>query len=860
MRKLAPLALLLAAAFVAACTTATTPLPPPPPAPEPAQSAPGAVPAPDTPAQPYGLTTEDEARILALEDRREYDAAFVDAFATHENSLHRQRIALALGRIGPLTFVDTNGNGERDAGERQAGVEQLTKLAHDPVAAVAETAVFALGEIGDASAIETLLGIPNADGRVEAEAVEALSKMAKQVPFARYAQLARGGANEGTRARAVRFLFRFDSDEASAVAAEMLDSTSSAIRQEAAYALARRTYAPAREKLELLTNDPNTLTRAYAISALGRIAVPTSAPLLVTALGDIHPWVRTNAVIAIARLAAKDPSVLRSDDIPRLLAIMDDPDVGVRSTAIDTLGYYATRNQTARQRLIELSKNGSRWERELAAAAIAKHFGDARPSEIPAELTGWGKVRVLETTGAMKTSGAALRRRLFDDPDPMVRAQALGAIPDAEVNAEERTILLGFSEADVVIRANAIERYAKSTAPVEKRLPLLRGAYERALQDRDLNDARLAAIVAIGEIDHPERESFLRSLLNDADPGVRRIAADQIETKLKKPRPQYTPLPASHTAAEYAEIAQWARQPHTATIHMTRGIIEMALLPQDAPVTAWNFAQLAKRGYFDNTTFMRVVPNFVVQGGDPRNDQNGGPGYAIRDEINLQKYTRGAVGMALSGPDTGGSQFFITHSPQPHLDGGYTIFGRVYDGMGGVADFTERGDKVETIKIDEHAAVGQTEIGAVLNVSLPTEVGPMKLDRIVGVVPDYRQLRDDYAVDETVVEIIAERLQPQDRVEVYMGTWCPDSKREVPKFLKIHSLLKEKFGKELPVSYVAVDRSKTKPADLLAGKHVEKIATFIYYRGDAELGRIVETPQGIFEDDLLTIVAKTAAQ
>ena len=97
---------------------------------------------------------------------------------------------------------------------------------------------------------------------------------------------------------------------------------------------------------------------------------------------------------------------------------------------------------------------------------------------------------------------------------------------------------------------------------------------------------------------------------------------------------------------------------------------------------------------------MRVVPNFVIQGGDPRNDMNGGPGYAIRDEINLQKYTRGAVGMALSGPDTGGSQFFITHSPQPHLDGGYTIFARLTSGMTAVVDQIERGDVVETVTID----------------------------------------------------------------------------------------------------------------------------------------------------------------
>jgi len=93
-------------------------------------------------------------------------------------------------------------------------------------------------------------------------------------------------------------------------------------------------------------------------------------------------------------------------------------------------------------------------------------------------------------------------------------------------------------------------------------------------------------------------------------------------------------------------------------------------------------------------------------------------------------------------------------------------------------------------------------------------------------------------------------------VEVYLGTWCPDSQREVPKLLKIVDILREKYGKPLPVSFVGVDRSKQKPAELVAGKSIEKVATFIYFRGDRELGRIVETPKGLFEDDLLAIVAR----
>src|SRR5262249_35084385 len=94
------------------------------------------------------------------------------------------------------------------------------------------------------------------------------------------------------------------------------------------------------------------------------------------------------------------------------------------------------------------------------------------------------------------------------------------------------------------------------------------------------------------------------------------------------------------------------------------------------------------------------VPNFVIQGGDPRGDGEGGPGYQIRCEVNPRPYIRGAVGMALSGKDTGGSQFFITHSPQPHLDGGYTVFGQVISGME-VVDRITRGDVIRKVEIFE---------------------------------------------------------------------------------------------------------------------------------------------------------------
>ena len=157
-----------------------------------------------------------------------------------------------------------------------------------------------------------------------------------------------------------------------------------------------------------------------------------------------------------------------------------------------------------------------------------------------------------------------------------------------------------------------------------------------------------------------------------------------------------------HDKDYYRRLSQFglrAKNP-VAVLHTKKGEIRIELLASDAPMTADNFIQLARSGFYNGLTFMRVVPNFVIQGGDPRDDMNGGPGYQIRDEINLRPYGTGAVGMALSGKDTGGSQFFITHSPQPHLDGGYTVFGQVIEGMETVNRIA-RGDRIERVEIIE---------------------------------------------------------------------------------------------------------------------------------------------------------------
>ncbi len=139
-----------------------------------------------------------------------------------------------------------------------------------------------------------------------------------------------------------------------------------------------------------------------------------------------------------------------------------------------------------------------------------------------------------------------------------------------------------------------------------------------------------------------------------------------------------------------------------ATITLENGNeIRIEFFPEDAPKTVENFVTLAKKGFYDGLKFHRVVPDFVVQGGDPKGDGTGGPGYTINAEFNKQKHVRGTLAMARSQhPDSAGSQFYITYGATPHLDNNYTVFGKVVSGMEHV-DRIKQGDKMKTVKITE---------------------------------------------------------------------------------------------------------------------------------------------------------------
>ncbi len=137
-------------------------------------------------------------------------------------------------------------------------------------------------------------------------------------------------------------------------------------------------------------------------------------------------------------------------------------------------------------------------------------------------------------------------------------------------------------------------------------------------------------------------------------------------------------------------------------IETDKGNIELDLYPQNAPKTVNNFVFLAREGFYDGISFHRVIGNFMVQGGDPTGTGSGGPGYKFEDEVqgNPLKHETGSLSMANAGPNTNGSQFFITHAPQPHLNGKHTVFGKVVVGQD-VVDSIREGDKMEQVKISE---------------------------------------------------------------------------------------------------------------------------------------------------------------
>jgi len=164
------------------------------------------------------------------------------------------------------------------------------------------------------------------------------------------------------------------------------------------------------------------------------------------------------------------------------------------------------------------------------------------------------------------------------------------------------------------------------------------------------------------------------------------------------PEPTPTPEPKTYSAPPPMTID--TSKQYTATIETKRGDLVLELFASDVPVTVNNFVFLAREGFYNGTTFHRVIHGFMAQGGDPTGTGTGTPGYSFADEFTEHIHVTGALSMANSGPDTNGCQFFITYAPQPHLDGEHSVFGQLIEGTD-VLEKIEPGDTIIRITIEE---------------------------------------------------------------------------------------------------------------------------------------------------------------
>ena len=657
----------------------------------PAQNPPVAVPAADETT--VGLL----ASLLAAADARRFDpAALREALASNNPAVRRQA-ALAAGRIGDATAVDL-----------------LVPVLTDTVPGVAAAAAFGLGLLKDARAIPALLQTiravaPADQGPPQLEAVTAIAKIGGDDGARALTQITTAASPTAPTAVADAALleaWRLGSRAPVTELVRYTDATAVTTRWHALYALARLRAPPGAARLVRALGDQDDRIRTVAARGITR-ALLDSAKLdaqpvidgLRLLLDDRDAHIRINALRAVAsfRDSTLSPAVVR---------LVADRDLGVEVQAETTLGVLrgaaavaALRGRLTssvfalkRQALIALAQADS--PSGVAAAATVASDADWRWRSVAAEAFGAARAR------------DRLEAQLAD-PDGRVVAQALQRIqptagPDSALRGRSRSLL---AHADPAVRSVAADILGRH--PDVDDVDALVVAYRRADGD-PFNDARLSAVAALGAIAASSSTGRLRvatkfvSVVPRPDDYlVRRLAADTLPDA-RDAWGSATPIATGRTPADYRDVARrWlapalaGTNPHV-FLETDRGTLDIEVLPAEAPMTAAAFLVLVERRFFDGMRWHRVVPNFVVQDGDPRGDGWGGPGFVLRDEINPVRYETGTVGIALSGPDTGGSQYFITHSAQPHLDGTYTIFGRVTGGSG-ILDAIGQGDRIRSI-------------------------------------------------------------------------------------------------------------------------------------------------------------------
>jgi cyclophilin family peptidyl-prolyl cis-trans isomerase/HEAT repeat protein len=624
----------------------------------------------------------------------------------------RRRAALALGRVGLPEAVDP-----------------LTRvLAADEEREVRQMAAFALGLIGDPAARPALLASLNdQDLLTQGRAAEALGQIGDRTDAMAVSDMVqrhvRGGALAAIGADDLTYplappaevarlglyaLVRLGSFEA--LAAATLDAGGQPVSAwwPVAYALQRIGDMRAVPALVSLLNTPGRYTAAFAARGLGVVKAATGASALrqIVEQRTAHRAVIIQALRALAAIGD-------AASTPMLTRIVSDAetDALLRVEAMTTLSAVASSESL--DLVLDLMSDSSPPIRALAMRTLAR----IDPDGFLVTLSGldpdrdWN-VRTAQAAafGSLPMArGSAGLLALLDDRDPRVIPAVLAGLVAAKAPEAERILLERLQADDFGIRAAAANGLAELKAAGAG--AALVEAYRAAVGDSTYV-ARAAILTAVNRLDPTAAQPVLQEALRDREWAVRvRAAMMYRERGSADPAVDTAIRPAgsgrSVTDDERRGLMAPKFSPH-AFIETDRGVIEMELAILDAPYTVANFMALARRNFFDGIAIHRVVADFVMQDGDPRGDGEGGPGYTIRDEINPRPYLRGTVGMALDWEDTGGSQFFITHSPQPHLDGRYTVFGHVVEGME-VVDRLVPGDVIRRVRIWDGTEAGATK-------------------------------------------------------------------------------------------------------------------------------------------------------
>ena len=648
-------------------------------APAPAASAERVVPLPFPPPQPdlLKLLDDPEARV-------------------------RRRAALALGRVGLPEAV--------------TGLSQL--LATDPEAEVRQMAAFALGLIGDRTAVDALRSaLADMSPIVQGRAAEALGLIGDEgsataigemiAAHARAGVLTSNGPDDLTYpltppVEATRLglyaLVRVKGYDA--LARAVLDDKGQPLVRwwPVAYALQRLGDKRAIPALRTLAETETTYTRAFAIQGLGELGDQNATAIVIPLISSApsNPMIGVEAMRTAGRLRASKAGPLLAQ-----LAFRADVSPMLRAEAVQALG--ATGAGDAQEALLDLVSDKSPLVRAAVIAALARLEPDTFITVLSSlePDSQWNVRAALATVLGTLPRDAAARplEAMLSDSDLRVIPAVLSSLTKIRAPNAESILLERLKHDDAVVRMTAATNLGE-LMPAGAEEALI-AAYKFGQRDASYG-ARAAALAALSKYGAPAATDTLKAALMDKDWALRIRAAELLKSldpsaevaDAIRPAPNQRPAPPPY---DDQRLIAPTVSPHV-YIDTDKGTIEIEMKVIDAPQTADNFMTLARKGFFEGVAFHRVVPNFVVQAGDPRGDGEGGPGYTIRDEINQEPYLRGTVGMALDWRDTGGSQFFITHSPHPHLDARYTVFGHVVSGMD-VVDHLEQGDLIRRVRV-----------------------------------------------------------------------------------------------------------------------------------------------------------------